>query len=79
MKDKKDRYVRVCPRCGSTNIDWKLDGSAWSIALSGMGGAAVFDNFTCMECGYSSRIMPEFPESEVSKVQDDIKKKNSKE
>ena len=79
MKKSKDEYVRICPRCGSTNIDWKLGGSAWSIALSGMGSAAVFDNFTCLECGYSSRIMPEFPKSEVLNVQNNIKKKNNKE
>ena len=77
MKKSKEEFVRVCPKCGSTNVEWRLGSSTWSIALSGMGSAAVFDVFTCRDCGYSSQIMPEFPKSKLDEVKSSIKNRDS--
>ncbi|MCX6695005.1 MAG: hypothetical protein NTU61_01750 [Candidatus Altiarchaeota archaeon] len=74
MKKKDtEEYVRLCPKCGSSNVEWRLGSSAVSIAVSGMGSAAVFDVFTCADCGYSSQLMPEFPSSKVDEVRRYIK------
>lgn len=63
-----EEYVRVCPRCGSTNIDRKIETSGWVVALGGMGSAAVFDVFNCIDCGYFGQFMPEFPKSKLDKL-----------
>ena len=72
-KSEKDEYVRVCPKCGSSDIDWKIGSSTWSIALSGMGSAAIFDMFTCSNCGYASQFMPEFPKKRLGELKSLLK------
>ncbi|OYT41576.1 hypothetical protein B6U80_01120 [Candidatus Pacearchaeota archaeon ex4484_26] len=59
-KPKKE-YVKVCPKCKSLDVraDFKL---AW------LGEASTF---RCNNCGYTNSF---FPEVEVSKVKDFMKK-----
>jgi len=65
-KDKQEKaqekYVKVCPKCSSIDISIDLK-MAW------LGEASTS---TCNECGYTNTF---FPEVEISKVKDFMKKK----
>ena len=63
------KMVRICPKCGADNI--KETGPAAyekSYQLS----------VQCADCGFSSPSFPVFPEGEVEKVQEGIRKEKKK-
>lgn len=59
---KEEKHVKICPKCNSLNI--KSD-----LTLAFLGETSTM---TCSDCGYTNTF---FPEVEVSKVREFIKKK----
>jgi hypothetical protein len=55
---KKERWVRVCPRCGSREVVTDDKAGGWKFT----GGTIPM--FNCLKCGYRS---PLFPEDKVKK------------
>ena len=70
LKDKNKKFVRICPKCGSTNI--KTDFSnpvVWAYGTT--------TKYKCISCSYLGTIFPEVLRNEVKnykKELDDIKK-----
>jgi transposase-like protein len=63
-----DKYVKICPKCGSTNV--KAD-----LSQQSFGAGAEFSQYKCADCGYFSMIFPEAEKSKVKEFKKDIKKK----
>jgi len=61
LKDRK--YVKVCPKCGSTDITNRF-----------FGYKSVYDNYVCNGCGYRNSVMPEFQKNAVIRIKDYIKR-----
>ncbi len=62
---KKERYVKICPKCGSTDI-------ITSTGRYFIGGAEVYrDN--CKDCGYEG-VIPEIKKSEIEKFKKELKR-----
>lgn len=58
---KKSRYVKICPRCQSTNIKvTNQGGSAGTI----FGAPTIY---RCLDCGYSNYL---FPEIDINNLKD---------
>jgi predicted RNA-binding Zn-ribbon protein involved in translation (DUF1610 family) len=57
-KKNKERFIRVCPRCGSKNID--ID--------TGVVGIAPF--YICKSCGFGSPLFPEVSQTEAETVEE---------
>ena len=65
----KERHVKICPRCGSTNI----------ITNTGrylIGGIELLKD-NCGGCGYEGFI-PEVKESKIERFREDLGKKKTK-
>ena len=69
-KMPKEKYVRVCPKCGSTNVhaDLSKDMIAW-------GGST---RMVCDDCGYSAMLFPEVLKSQAGKLKAKSKLKTEK-
>ena len=62
----KSKYVKVCPKCGSTKIDNDFSNAAklrFGIEL----------DKKCDSCGYSALSFPEILEKDIKKFKDKIK------
>lgn len=60
-KGKKERYVMVCPKCGSTDIKAETNPA---YAITGL----VLNFKQCMNCGHHGQFFPEELRAEVRKV-----------
>ncbi|MBN2094619.1 MAG: hypothetical protein JW727_01090 [Candidatus Aenigmarchaeota archaeon] len=61
---KKERWVYVCPKCGSKDIAIR----SWDIA---------FNEKICSRCGYTSQFFPQVPLKARKKQAGEIKKRPS--
>ncbi len=71
MADVKERWITVCPKCGSTDVSADFSNPVGVVT-------GRFQNFKiCNHCGYDSMIFPEVPESKVQKPKDlkDVEKR----
>ncbi len=62
----KNKWIKVCPKCGSTDIVPDL--SASSIAKG-----TIFNSYKCNSCGYSGINFIEFLEDEWKKIKNKIR------
>ncbi|MBW1838884.1 MAG: hypothetical protein JRI49_03030 [Deltaproteobacteria bacterium] len=60
MKEKKERYVAVCPKCGSDDVKMETNPA---YATSGLN----MQFKQCMNCGHHGQFFPEVPKSKVTK------------
>jgi len=67
-KEKKEKYFKVCPNCGSTNVrpDLSKDMIAW-------GGST---RMSCGNCNYSSIIFPEVTNAGLKEFKEKIKQRS---
>jgi len=67
LKKKEEKYVQVCPKCGSVKIRHGFSQAA----------GAVFGvpDIECLNCGHTSKVFPKIP---VSKVKEPKKPKDVK-
>jgi predicted RNA-binding Zn-ribbon protein involved in translation (DUF1610 family) len=65
MPEKK--YFKICPKCGSTNITTEFNNAA-KISY----GAPL--DYTCDDCGFSSKVFLEITEEEITNFRESIKK-----
>jgi ribosomal protein L37AE/L43A len=70
-KQKKEKYVRICPKCNSTNVA-PDSGYIWTIAHG------TFSMYRCNDCGFSanSTLFPEVPLSKIQRKDSKVKKEN---
>ncbi|MBI5355536.1 MAG: hypothetical protein HZB68_03715 [Candidatus Aenigmarchaeota archaeon] len=62
----KEKYVRVCPVCRSTDVSHEKN-------LSYFIQSVVFGGFfQCNDCGYHGQIFPEVPISEIGKLKEPV-------
>ncbi len=61
QKPKKPKYVRICPKCGSLDVEILNITKQYTFAF-GLPTA-----YKCRSCGFSSYI---FPEIDSNKIQD---------
>ncbi|MBI2652675.1 hypothetical protein HYX00_04380 [Candidatus Woesearchaeota archaeon] len=66
-KSEKEKYVKICPRCGSINI-----GTDFSNPVVWAYGASP--KYKCMKCGYMGALFPEVPESKIKYYKSRIEK-----
>lgn len=59
-------YTKICPKCGSTDIQ-----NDYSVAAEWAAGASP--GFICAECGFVSKLFPEIEENKVEKFKAKIK------
>ncbi len=69
-KENKPRYVRICPRCRSLNIEISHQGS-----LSGLTALGLPTIYRCKDCGYRGYA---FPEIDLNKIKSKQKENNDK-
>lgn len=62
------KKVRFCPKCLSTNIKPDLS----SIAI---GRGSIFNQYQCLNCGYTEIFFPEATEEEYKKLKKQQKSK----
>ena len=64
-------YIKICPKCGSTNIN-----SPDAFILVGIIPASLsgINKHTCKDCGYQG-IIPEVEKSEIENFKKEIKNK----
>ncbi len=60
-RGKKERYVMVCPKCGSTDIKAETNPA---YAITGL----VLNFKQCMNCGHHGQFFPEELRTEVRKT-----------
>ena len=53
---KKERYVKICPKCKSENV-------SPDFSLRTFGEQSEFNKYKCNNCGHSSVFFPEQPKS----------------
>ena len=56
-----NKFVRVCPKCLSRNIESDLSAEAY-------GASNFFNSYKCNDCQYAGQFFPELPESEWKKM-----------
>ena len=52
------KHVRVCPKCGSTNVSHHM-------AVEAFAKGSVFNHYRCNECKYDGTFFPEVTEDEI--------------
>jgi len=62
------RYVKICPRCKSIDVQVSHQGS-----LSGLTALGLPTMYRCKKCGFSSYSFPEIDLNEVKKKKEKIK------
>lgn len=60
----KEKYVKVCPKCGSTNVS-SFSGKYFS-------SKEFYLRCECKDCGYEG-VIPEVEQSKLKKFKDRIK------
>ena len=63
---KMDKYIKICPKCGSTNV---------TIPSAGLDIALTVPDY-CRDCGFRGRF-PEVEESKTEEFRKKIKTHNS--
>lgn len=58
------KFVRVCPKCGSSDVSKDLS----LVALLGGGGG-----FECRNCGYKGQFFPEVEEEGLKEFREEVK------
>tara|TARA_Y100000310_G_C20689135_1_gene821038 strand:- start:291 stop:491 length:201 start_codon:yes stop_codon:yes gene_type:complete len=65
---KKEKYVKICPKCGSKDVSSDL--SVASIARG-----SFQNDFKCNKCEYKGMFFPEIGESKLKEYRKKLKKK----
>ena len=68
---KKEKYLRICPICGSTDTSYDLSTHAAATRFS-------TSIYKCNECGYSAQAFPEMDEKTIKEFRKELKKKTNK-
>ena len=63
-KNQGPRYVKICPRCHSLNIEITHQGS-----LSGLTALGLPTVYRCKNCGYRGYAFPEIDLNELQRKQ----------
>lgn len=63
-----EKYIKICPKCGSIDIKEELDNPA-KVRL----GAPL--DCICRSCGFKAKIFPEVKEDEIEDFRKKLKKK----
>ena len=72
-KDKKTpRYVKICPRCSSIDVEIKGQGG-----LSGLTALGLPTIYRCRKCGYRGYAFPEIDLNMIEKRKKSEKTKNA--
>jgi len=68
---KKENYVIVCPKCGSSNVSFEQEAAYVATGL--------LNQFKqCNNCGYHGMIFPEVPRSQVKEIpKNEVKEKKN--
>ena len=61
-KKQKPKYVRICPNCGSLDVEILNITKQYTFAF-GLPTA-----YKCRSCGFSSHVFPEVSEEELNRV-----------
>jgi ribosomal protein L40E len=70
---KKEKYVKICPKCGSINIT-PFSGIYAGITSGSAGSAGELLIDKCRKCNYKG-LIPEIKKSGIEKFRKNIKKK----
>lgn len=66
-RNKKERYIRICPKCGSINIQTDYSNPAvWAYGTS--------TKYKCNSCGVIGPVFPEILESEITEYKKGLEK-----
>ena len=65
-RDKKERWVRICPKCGSKDVEAR--GMVWDLAYS--------QTWVCRTCGFQGSLFPEVKEDEALNIPEKLPKFN---
>ncbi|MBW2973989.1 hypothetical protein KY346_06400 [Candidatus Woesearchaeota archaeon] len=65
--NKMQKYIKICPKCGSIDIKEELDNPA-KVRF----GAPL--DFICQACGFKAKIFPEVKEEEIEDFRKKLKK-----
>lgn len=66
MKKKKEKYIKICPKCGSTNIGQVKD-------ICHYQAGAILTDY-CLDCNYGYPHGAHMPEVEESGIEEFRKK-----
>lgn len=65
---KKERHVKVCPKCGSTDVHVDFSNPVvWAYGTT--------TKYQCESCGHTAPVFPEMPEKEVAHYKRMLKEK----
>lgn len=68
IKMKKEQYVQVCPKCGSTRVHVDFSNPVvWAYGTT--------TKYRCESCGHMAPIFPEMPKKEVTHYKRMLKEK----
>ena len=62
---KKENLIKICPKCGSTNISTEFSNPA-NVAY----GNAL--NYVCNNCNYITKVFPEVKSKDVGKFRKNL-------
>ena len=65
------KKIRFCPKCLSAKIRPDLSATA-------IGRGSIFNQYKCLNCGYTEIFFPEADEKEYKKIKNEFKNKKRK-
>lgn len=65
----KEKYIKICPKCGSTDLDFDNKGN------DANGTSRGVLNYYCKNCKYNNTFFPEIKESEIKEYKKSLNKK----
>ncbi|MBW2975697.1 hypothetical protein KY366_08315 [Candidatus Woesearchaeota archaeon] len=66
MKKKKENYIKICPKCGGTDIN--IDPTFYAAFATG-----IPPRFSCKSCNHIILVFPEVKESEIEEFRKKLK------